>query len=136
MFTNSAIMAFNTDITLNPSTHGGTGGDLTYSEVAYINSGEGKLRRVSATASTAPDELTISHREQPGKVKADQHLVRIDTVFSDPVLGPVTLSSWVVMRVPKGTSVVSVAGIKDQLGRLIHFLRTTGYVEKLLNSEP
>jgi hypothetical protein len=97
---------------------------------------DSSLRRVPETAHTAPDELTISHREtKSGKVTYDQHLIRLDETHTDPVLGEVTLSSWMVIRVPRGTTVITDQKIKNQVGNLLVIEQGTGNLTKILNGE-
>jgi hypothetical protein len=128
---------FATDITLNPTTYGGTNANKVYSLIVGPTADGRALRRVASTATTTPDTLTVSHREstQSG-VLVDQHLVRIDEIQTDPVLGKVTLSAWMVIQVPRGTTIITTQLITDQIGRLIHFEQTSGNLAKILNSEP
>lgn len=91
---------------------------------------------MAATAFTSPETLAINHRESvEGGVTYDQHLVRLDNVFTDPVKGQVKLSSWHVVKVPRGTSVVTNSVIKNCVGNTIHAILASGNLDKLLAGE-
>lgn len=127
---------FDNDITLNPQTFGGQNVNKVYSLVGW-GSDTSTTRRVSATATTTPETLTVSHRDtKSGSLTTSQHLVRTDIELADPVVGRVTMSAWLVIRVPQGTSVITSQVIKDQVGRLIAFEQAAGAIDKILNSEP
>lgn len=127
---------FDNDIILNPLSYGGANADKTYSLVSW-GGDSSSVRRVSATASTTPETLSISHRAVTrGKVIVDTHMARLDFVQTDPILGAVNLNWRIVGEVPRGTSVVTSQQILDMQGRAIAFLRASGYLTKFLNSEP
>jgi hypothetical protein len=63
-------------------------------------------------------------------------LVRLDESIVDPLLGRVVFSAWLVVRVPRGTSVITLAKIKDIVGRLIAFEQASNAIDQILNSEP
>lgn len=127
---------FNNDITLNPTTFGGANTNEVFSLVGW-GGDSSSLRRVSATASTTPTTLRVEHREVvKGQVTTDQHLVRIDKQYTDPVKGQVVLSTWLCIHVPRGTTVITLQEIKDYVGRLIAFEQATDALGKILNSEP
>jgi hypothetical protein len=128
-------MSLAVDQTLNPGSYGGTAGDKVYN---YINqpTPQSTLRRVASTAGTAPDRLTVSHRQtKKGLVTTDEHLVRVDEQFNDPVLGSGDFSAWLVIKAPRGTSVVTTALIKSQVGRVIAAWMVAGNADKILNGE-
>lgn len=126
---------FANDITLNPQPYGGANADKVFSLVGW-GGDSSSIRRVSATASTAPDTLKVSHREtKQGKVVYDDHMVRRDLTVVDPILGPVTVSAWIVVKMPRGTS-ATVAQAKNTLGEAVDFLMEAGATDKFLNSEP
>jgi hypothetical protein len=62
--------------------------------------------------------------------------VRLDKTFTDPIAGVVTLSAYMVLQVPRGTSVVTLQEIKDCVGRLIALEQSSGALDKILNREP
>jgi hypothetical protein len=127
---------FANDISLNPTSFGGTNAAKVYSLVGW-GGDSSSLRRVSATAASNPETLTISHREsKDGAITTDQHLVRLDESIVDPLLGRVVFSAWLVVRVPRGTSVITLAKIKDIVGRLIAFEQASNAIDQILNSEP
>lgn len=127
---------FTNDIALNPTSFGGANVNQTYALVGW-GGDSSSIRRVAATAATTPETLTVSHRQaKDGSVKVDQHMVRLDEVLSDPVLGTVKHSAWLVLRIPSGTTVVTSQRIKDLVGRLIAFEQAVGALDKLVNSEP
>ncbi|DAD52715.1 TPA_asm: coat protein [ssRNA phage SRR7976310_14] len=127
---------FTDPITLNPTSFGGANVNKAYSLVGWGGDTSTK-RRVAATALTTPEDMMISHRVQKdGTLLVDQHMVRLDTQFTDPIKGVCKLSSWLVIRVPQGTSVVTLQEIKDQVGRLIAFEQSVGALDKILNNEP
>lgn len=125
------------DLTLNPGSYGGTAADKIYNLVSLDNSaGVGTLRRVASTATTAPETLKISHfTQKKGEVEYDQHMVRVDETQTDAVKGVVTASVWTVIRVPKGTTAITVSKVKDLLGRNIACLMAAGATDKVLNGE-
>lgn len=131
---------FNNDITLNPQAFGGANADKTYSLVLPLGT-DASLRRVSATSSTTPETLKIAHQSSSTKygietLRYDRHLIRLDEAFIDPIKGPGALNAWFVLNNPVGTSVITNQKILDITGRLIAFMRTSGYMDKILNSEP
>lgn len=127
---------FNNDITLNPQSFGGANADKVYSLVSW-GGDSSSVRRVSTTAATTPETLKISHRAiKRGTVTVDQHLIRVDEQATDTLAGPVQLSAWMVIEVPRGTTVITSQKILDLVGRLIAFERAAGNLDKILNSEP
>lgn len=127
---------FNNDIVINPGTFGGANVNTTYSLVGFSQDSQ-TLRRVSGTAATAPDELRIAHTQQKRNgVPCDQHMVRMDRTYNDTLKGPVVLSTWIVMSVPKGTTILDLTAFKEQVKRVVSFLQDTGTQDKLYNSEP
>lgn len=124
-------MSLATDQTLNPGSYGGAAADkvYTYVNAPTINS---TLRRVASTATTAPDRLTVSHRlSKKGNIQRDDHLVRIDEQFNDPVLGSGDFSAWLSIQVPRGTSVVTTQLVKNQVGRVIAAWMASGHADKI-----
>lgn len=123
----------------NIQVNSGYGGDTT--TVKWYNligspTVDSSLRRVSASYPGVRDELAISHREsKSGKVTYDQHLIRLDEEHTDPVLGSVTLSSWMVIRVPRGTSVITEQMIKNQVGNLLVIEQGSGNLTKIIGGE-
>jgi hypothetical protein len=127
---------FSNDITLNPTTFGGANVNKVYSLIA-LGDGSSSIRRVSATAATTPETLTVSHRSvKDGAVDVDQHMIRLDLGFTDVLLGPVKFSCWLVIRNPLGTTILTNQLILDQIGRLIAFEQASGALDKILNKEP
>lgn len=131
---------FNNDIALNPQPFGGANASQTYSLVLPLGT-DTSLRRVSATASTTPETLQIAHRQsgeknEVGVLQYDQHLIRLDESFLDPIKGSGRLSTWLVIRNPLGTSVITTQKILDIVGRLLAFEQTSGHLAKILNKEP
>lgn len=123
------------DITLNPGSYGGTAGDKVYNLINQPTPSS-TLRRVASTALTAPDRMTISHRQKKkGGITYDDHLIRLDEFFSDPVLGSGDFESHLVVSVPRGTSVVTLALVKSQVGRVIAAWMAAGHADKILNGE-
>lgn len=129
-------LMFDNAISLNPTSFGGANVTKVY-DLVGMGSDSASLRRVSATAATTPETLTISHREvKEGGQPVQQHLLRLDTNIIDPLKGTIRYSAWLVIKVPQGTSVITTALIKDQVGRLIALEQSAGAIEKILNSEP
>lgn len=131
---------FSTDISLNPTSFGGTNASKVYSLVLPLST-DASLRRVSATSATTPETLKIAHqssssKNEVGVLAYGQHLIRLDQAFTDPVKGTGTLSAWLVLRNPIGTTVITSQSIIDILGRLIAFEQTAGTLDKVLNNEP
>lgn len=128
---------FDNAISLNPTTFGGANVAKVYDLISMGSNQSSSVRRVAATSTTTPETLAISHRESKvGGVSTDQHLIRLDKTFADPLVGQVKLSSWIVVQVPRGTSVVTLQEIKDQVGRLIALEQGSGSLDKILNGEP
>lgn len=123
------------DITLNPGSYGGTAADKIYNLINQPTPSS-TLRRVASTALTAPDRLTISHRQtKKNGITTDEHLIRIDEFFTDPVLGSGDFNAWLAIKVPRGTSVVTMALVKNQVGRVIAAWMAAGHADKILNGE-
>lgn len=128
-------MALTADIALNPTTFGGANVSKTYSLLGYSGTSEA-LRRVAATVNTTPETLAIKHREvKVNGAKTAQHLVRLDKVLTDVLLGPVQLSARLVVEVPMGTTIVTNQEILDIVGRLIALEQGVGVFDKLMNWE-
>ena len=118
-----------TDITL-----AGTSTSKTYS---LISIQDRKALRADATAPLGePRSLTLSHQAVTRSWgAADRHLVRLDETVSGASPAPdVQISVQLVIEVPRETA--TAAQVKDVKDRLVSFLGTAGYVDKLLNSEP
>jgi hypothetical protein len=127
---------FSDPVAINPNTFGGANVSTSYALVGLTGI-SASLRRVSATAATAPDTLQVSHQEaKRGSLKTDRHMARVDRTLIDPVLGQVVVSAWLVFEVPRGTTIVTPTEIKETTGRLIAFQQTAGVMDKLINSEP
>lgn len=128
-------MALTADIALNPTTFGGANVLKTYSLLGYSGTSEA-LRRVAATVNTTPETLAVKHREvKVNGVKTAQHLIRLDKVLTDVLLGPVQLSARLIVEVPMGTTIVTNQEILDIVGRLIALEQSAGVFDKLMNWE-
>lgn len=122
-------------VTLNPTTYGGANADKVYDLLGYSSLSE-STRRVSATVTSTPETLVVKHRNL--KIKdcdTAQHLVRLDTLLTDPVKGQCQLGARLVIEVPNGTTVVTDQMVKDMAGRLIAFYLASGNHARLMNSE-
>lgn len=128
-------MGFALDISLNPNAFGGENVAKVFEDVGYVDNGTGRLRRVAATAMTAPETLTVSHRrtKESSGVSVDQHLVRLDNQIVTAGAGTVKYSCWLVIRNPVGVSEVTAALIKSQVGRLVAFQQAANATDNLLN---
>lgn len=123
-------------IAINPQSFGGANASTSYALVGLTGIAA-SLRRVSATAATAPDTLTISHQgSKRGSVSTDRHMVRVDKTYIDLVKGPVVVSAWLVIEVPKEAAIVTLTEVKEVVGRLLAFEQGSGNIDKLYNSEP
>lgn len=124
------------DLTLNPGAYGGISANKI-----FVSGGQptptSVIRRVQATALSAPESLLISHQfgQQRGSIVYDRHLVRHDLVLIDPLKGSVKGSTWTAIEVPRGTSVFTNSVMKDMNGRVIHCLLTAGVYDALLAGE-
>lgn len=128
---------YNNDLTLNPTTQltGATNTAKAFS-LTEVQGGR-SVRRVSATAATTPETLTISHeRRKSGNYSYDAHMVRSDINLTDPIKGAVQTGCRLVLDVPLGTSVVTDQMIIDNVGRILDFIRASGNLAKFINSEP
>lgn len=127
-------MALPDDITLNPTSFGGANVAKTYNFITERE--DSSLRRVAATALVAPETLVIRHKEiVKGAITYDQHQVLISEVFNDLTKGTGTSEVWMVVKAPRGVSTVTVASLKDLIGRLIALEQSAGTIEKILNGE-
>lgn len=128
-------MALTADIALNPTSFGGANVSKTFSLLGYSSLTE-STRRNAATVNVTPETLQVKHRDIKvnGKLTA-QHLVRMDKLLTDVLLGPVQLSARLVIEVPKGTTIVTDQEILDIVGRLIAFEQGAGVFAKLMNWE-
>jgi hypothetical protein len=128
-------MAYSYPQTLNPSTYGGAGGDVVFDEVDSSKPYE-TLSRVAATSVVTPDLLRISHQDSKvSGIAVERHLVRRDKTYTDTDLGKVTLSAYMVVSVPVGTTSVTEAEILDMVGELVDFTQNSGNMLKFLNKE-
>lgn len=131
---------FNTDISLNPTSFGGTNAAKVYSLVLPLST-DSSLRRVSSTSATTPETLKIAHQQSSSKnevgvLQYNQHLIRLDQSFTDTIKGTGQLSAWLVIRNPIGTTAITSQMIIDLVGRLFAFEQTAGNLDKILNNEP
>jgi hypothetical protein len=127
---------FANDLVINPQTFGGANVATTYSLVGWKGD-SASIRRDSVTAATAPNVLTISHLEQKRNgLPTHQAMVRVDRTYTDVLLGPVVLSSWLVISIPKGTTIITEAAVKDVVGTVLAVEQASGAIAKLINSEP
>lgn len=128
-------MSLAIDQTLNPGSYGGVAADKVYNLINNPTPNS-SLRRVASTAQTAPDRLTISHRNtKKGGVNYAGRMIRIDEQFSDPLLGAGDFSCRLVIDVPIGTSVVTTQLIKNQVGRVFAAWMVAGNADKILAGE-
>lgn len=121
---------FNNDLTL-----AGTSTSKTYSLTSIANA---KSIRLDATAPLGePRSLVISHqvvKRNGGDV--DAHLVRLDDTISGDSVGKSDVVASVRLIIEAPREVATAAQVKDVLARLVSFVGTSGYTDKLLNSEP
>ena len=126
---------FTYPVSLNPTTYGGANVAKSFDLVDLQDNRT--LSSVAAEATTTPHTLSVSHQNvASGSTTADRHLIRLDKTFNDPIYGKQTLSCYVVLQVPRGTTVVTLQEIKDMVGRLIAFEQAAGALDKILNNEP
>ncbi len=127
-------MALPTDLALNPNGFGGANAVTNY---AFVTEKDQKsIRRVTATALTSPQTLTIQHQERKtGSIIADSHQIRVDLNKVDPVLGSITASVWLVVNLPRLQTVITASDVKDLVGHVVHTWVTTGYADKILAGE-
>lgn len=127
-------MALTADLALNPTTFGGA--NVTTTFVFVTEKDQKSIRRVTATALTTPNTLTVQHtlRKSGGK-DVNSHQVRIDLTANDPLLGPVTANAWLVFNLPVGQTVITAANIKDMCGQISHLITQAGVMDKLLAGE-
>jgi hypothetical protein len=111
----------------------GTAGAKTYSLTSVVG---GRSLRADPTKSSAePNLLTISHQTSTKQgVPVDRHLVRFDEKHSTETPGEyLTVSAQLVIEVPRGLSATQA---KEMVSRMVAFVGTAGYQDKLLNNEP
>lgn len=127
-------MAFLSDITLNPTSYGGTNTSRVYTDVGYLGL-QTRLRRVAATANTTPEECIISHTGIEGTLKRDRRMLKIQKTYTDPVKGEVKASAHLVLDAPRGTTVVTAGELKEIIGQLLALYMVAGNNDKFLNGE-
>lgn len=127
---------FSNDLVVNPNTFGGANANTTYSLIG-LQGTSASTRRDSATATTAPDTLVISHQNNKRNgFPTHQAMVRIDKTYNDALKGPVVVSCWLVLAIPEGTTIVTPTVVKEVAGRVIATTLASGAIDKLINSEP
>jgi hypothetical protein len=121
---------FTNDITL--------AGDNSSSTVYALRSiTDGKSVRGDASAALgSPKTLTVNHSvvSRAGQVTADRHLVRLDRTEVNSEGTSATASCYMVLEAPR--SIVTEAQCLDMVTQLKNFILGSGYLDKLLNSEP
>jgi hypothetical protein len=121
---------FNNDIAL-----AGTSVSNTFSLQSVVG---GKSIRSDATAALGePRYLTISHQavSRPWGT-ADRHLIRLDRSFPGEFTTDPTLQASVQLVIEAPRTVVTAAEIQNLIDQMEAFTGTSGYVAKILNSEP
>lgn len=122
------------DLTLNPGSYGGTAGDLVFVLGGYPTP-TSSLRRVSATAMTEPNSLTVSHQSVVrNAITYDRHLLRRDRILIDTARN-VKGSAWLTIEAPRGVTAWTNGIVKDLVGQLVSCYMTTGVMDKILASE-
>lgn len=127
-------MALPTDITVNPTGFGGANVPTTF--VFVTEKDQKSVRRVTATALTTPNTLTVQHslRKIGGK-DANSHLVRIDLSAVDALAGPVASAAWLSFHLPVNQTAITAQNIKDMCGQIAHLITQVGFMDKLLAGE-
>jgi hypothetical protein len=81
--------------------------------------------------------MIISHTENGSGITAvDRHLIRLNRSELDAGDGVTVRTGSVYCVIEQPRSVVTETMVKDALTQLVDFLTTSGYVDKILNSEP
>lgn len=123
------------DITINPSSTGGANANNLYKLIGFPTN-DSSLRRVTATAGTTPEELTVKHQSlKRGALTYQRHLLRVDQTFIDSIQGPVKVAAWVVVEHPQGVSAVALTQQNEVLGRLHAALAVSGLKDAVLAGE-
>lgn len=127
-------MALPTDITVNPQNFGGANVSTTF--VFVTEKDQKSVRRVTSTALTTPNTLTVQHslRKISGK-DVNSHLVRIDLAAVDVLAGPVSAASWLSFNLPVGQTAITAQHIKDMCGQIAHLITQATFMDKLLAGE-
>lgn len=119
----------------------GSLGTLTFAQVTGP-SGQKIVRRISATANTTPNTLTVSHAlSGAGFKQRCRTMVRIDYERRDTdvaVTGGVVpaLSFYCVLDRPiQNGGFITTAHIKTIIGQLADLLTQSGNIDKLINQE-
>lgn len=130
-------MALSNDLTLNPGSYGGTAGDKVYKLVFPASPTSGSLRRVAATALTAPESVTINHRviSKSDGIKVNQHQIRADETVISTLAGAQKIEAWMVIKAPEGVSEVTAAKVKDLVGRMFAAWMGGGNADAILAGE-
>jgi hypothetical protein len=121
---------FNNDIAL-----AGTSVTDTFSLQSVVG---GKSIRSDATATPGINRyLTISHQSvSRAWGAADRHLIRLDRAFSPAEEGDAVVQASVQLVIEVPRKDVSAAQIQNLVDQMEAFTGTSGYVAKILNSEP
>jgi hypothetical protein len=120
----------------------GASGALTFAQITGTGNSTTIKRRVSATAGTTPQTLSIGHEiKGKGFEQRIRSVVRLDfqalnTDIADT--GGVTPSAsayMVIDRPVQSGGVISTSTIKDLVGQVCDVLTVTGQLDKFLNQE-
>lgn len=134
----------NADLVVTDSgtaTKPGVLGAKTFALVASLINGSSK-RRIAATATSTPQEMTCGHQTSGAGVAARcRTVVRFDLTRNDvdPSLyggKPPTASAYMVIDRPLNQgAAIATADIKNLVGQLVDAILATGQLDKLLNQE-
>lgn len=127
-------MALTTDIALNPQNYGGA--NVTTTFVFVTEKDQKSIRRVTATALTTPNTLTVQHQlRKVGALNVNSHQIRLDFSAVDTNAGLVTANVWTVINLPAGQTAITAAHIKDMFGQIAALGATAGVMDKILAGE-
>jgi hypothetical protein len=122
-------MAFPVDVVV--SSDGGTT-DHTYSQISVV--GGKSIRKDSTLELDVPALLTISHQVTgQGESSVARRMIRVDKTLEES--GEyATVSAHMVLTVPN--VIVTKADVEAEVNKLVDFITTAGYLDKILNGEP
>lgn len=120
----------------------GSAGSLTFAQITGTGNSTSIVRRVSATANTTPQTLTIGHElKGAGFAQRCRSVVRCDyralnTDIADTGNVTPSASAYLVIDRPiQSGGAITDAIIKNLIGQICDVLTVSGQADKLLNQE-
>lgn len=130
-------MPLSDNLTLNPGSYGGASADKIYNLIYPASPTSGSLRRVAATALTAPETHTVNHRviTKSDGIKVNQHQIRVDETVISTLAGSQKIEAWMVIKAPEGVAEITASKVKDLVGRMFATWMVAGAADAILAGE-